>query len=373
MAFTALDHSYMARALQLARRGWYTTHPNPRVGCVLVKADGIVGEGWHQQAGQAHAEVNAINDAADNARDSHAYITLEPCTVTGRTPPCTDALLQAGINKVTVAMEDPNQDVLGQGLQLLSEKGIETRVGLMQAQAEALNRGYCKRQRDSMPWLRIKMAQSLDGRTAMQDGDSKWISCEASRRDVQFLRAQSACVLSGIDTVLMDDPSLNVRLALEDLPGATFVPHPVRVILDSDLRMPVDAKLLSMPGQVSVFTACADKAKIAALKAKNVDIINIAKTENGLDLRVVLEELAARGINEVQVEAGARVCGAFIAAGLVDELVCYLSPFMLGDSARALAHLPSISSMQQRLSLDLVDMRKLGSDLRLTYEFLNRD
>ncbi|HPY41190.1 MAG TPA: bifunctional diaminohydroxyphosphoribosylaminopyrimidine deaminase/5-amino-6-(5-phosphoribosylamino)uracil reductase RibD, partial [Thiolinea sp.] len=287
--FSADDHAYMARALQLARHGLYTTHPNPRVGCVLVRDGQIVGEGWHERAGQAHAEVYALRAAQDRAQGATAYVSLEPCAHYGRTPPCAEALVQAGVAKVIAAMVDPNPLVAGKGLARLTAAGIETASGLLAAEACALNPGFVSAMERKRPWVRIKMAMSLDGRTAMASGESVWITGEAARRDVQFWRAQAGAILTGIDTVLMDQPQLNVRLTAADLGIAGEVRQPVRVVLDSNLRFPPDTSLLKSAGKVLIYTCSSNAAKIAALQNLGVSIRQFSGAR--LDLTEVLTAL----------------------------------------------------------------------------------
>ena len=357
----------MARVLQLAKRGWYSTHPNPRVGCVIVNNGAVVGEGWHLRAGEAHAEVHALKAAADAAHGAQVFISLEPCCFQGRTPACTEALIAAGVAVVVVAQLDPNPRVAGRGLAALQQAGIKTRHGLLADVAEALNPGYNKRMRNGMPWLRLKTAISLDGRTALASGESTWISNAASRQDVQWLRAQSDCVLTGVNTLLADDPSLNVRLPAGQFVHSQSVRQPLRVILDTHLRTPMTAKCLQLPGSVLLFTAT-DTVMDDAWQRADMSIVQIEKTDAGrLDLVQVLQQLANRDINEIHVEAGSILCGAFLSAGLVDEIVCYLSPLLLGDAAHGFAQLPWIQKMSDRIDLELIDTCQIGQDLRLRY------
>lgn len=338
------DHRFMARAVQLAERGLFTTDPNPRVGCVLVKAGEIVGEGWHQRAGEPHAEINALQAAGTLTKGVTAYITLEPCCHHGRTPPCSEALIAAGVSRVVVAMEDPNPQVAGQGLAQLQKAGIEIESGVLQAQAEALNPGFIQRMRDGRPYVRGKMAMSLDGRTAMASGESQWITCSEARQDVHRLRARSAAILTGIGTVLADDPSLTVRLDETEVKQAIL--QPLRVVLDSQLQMPVTAKVLSLPGRTLVLTTNSDEQKTAALCAAGAEVEVLASSDGRVDLSAVMECLARREINEVMVEAGATLCGAMLQAELLDELVIYMAPLMLGDEARGLLSLPGLQKCQ---------------------------
>ncbi len=349
----------MARALQLAARGLYGTDPNPRVGCVIVRDGQVVGEGWHQRAGEPHAEVFALRAAGEQARGATAYVTLEPCAHHGRTPPCAEALIAAGVARVVAAMEDPFPQVAGKGLQMLRDAGIATEVGLMAAEAEQLNIGFVSRLRRGRPWVRLKMAMSLDGRTAMANGDSKWISCDAARADVQRLRARSSAIVTGIGTVLADDPQLNVRLD-----GCTR--QPLRVVLDSGLKMSPRARMLSLAGETWVATATSDEARRQALRQQGARVFDLPRSASGLDLNALLAELSRASVNEVLVEAGPTLAGAFVAAGLVDELVIYQAPHLMGDGGRGLLHLPGLACMQDRIALQMTDVRQVGDTLRLT-------
>jgi diaminohydroxyphosphoribosylaminopyrimidine deaminase/5-amino-6-(5-phosphoribosylamino)uracil reductase len=353
----AADSQWMAKALRLAERGLYTTSPNPRVGCVLVKEDKVVGEGWHERAGEPHAEVHALRAAGGAAKGATAYVTLEPCSHFGRTPPCADALIAAGVKRVVAATQDPNPLVSGQGLQKLRAAGIAVESGLMEAAARELNIGFVARMTRGMPWVRSKIAASLDGRTALANGTSKWITGDAARRDVQHWRARSCAVLTGIGTVLADDPQLNVR---EIEAGR----QPLRVVLDRELRIPADAKILQS-GKTLVYTASADRAKLDAIQAKGTEVRTLAGADGKVDLAAVMRDLAQRGINEVLIEAGRTLNGALLRAGLVDELVLYLAPQMLGDAARGLADLGELTQLQQRIALQWQDVRQVGDDLRI--------
>lgn len=361
------DHRFMARALQLAERGLFTTDPNPRVGCVLVKAGEIVGEGWHQRAGEPHAEINALRAAGglekNGAKGATAYITLEPCCHHGRTPPCSDALIAAGVSRVVVAMQDPNPQVAGQGLTQLQKAGIETRSGVMQAQAEALNPGFIQRMRQGRPYVRGKMAMSLDGRTAMASGESQWITGAEARQDVHRLRARSSVILTGIGTVLVDDPSLTARLDETEL--ELKLEQPLRVVLDSQLQMPVTARMLSQPGRTLVLTVNTDAQKAADLRTAGAEVEVLAAANGRVDLMAVMDCLARRDINEVMVEAGATLCGALLQAGLFDELVIYVAPLIMGDAARGLLSLPGLQNMADRVELKIGDMRAVGRDWRI--------
>ncbi|MDO9163122.1 MAG: bifunctional diaminohydroxyphosphoribosylaminopyrimidine deaminase/5-amino-6-(5-phosphoribosylamino)uracil reductase RibD [Methylococcaceae bacterium] len=353
------DLIYMARALQLARQGLYTTDPNPRVGCVLVKDGEIIGEGWHQRAGLSHAEVEALNNAPD-AQGATAYVTLEPCSHFGRTPPCCDALINAGISRVVVAMQDPNPLVAGQGLQRLRAAGIDVVCGVLEQDAQLLNQGFIKRMTQQRPWVRSKLAMSLDGRTAMASGESKWITSAQARADVQRLRAESSAILTGINTVLADDPALTARVD-ED------VVQPLRVVLDSRLAMPVDAQLVNVPGRTLILTSSTDDDKKQALQQAGFEIYVIPEHQGRLDLRQVMTFLAEQQINEVLVEAGPTLNGALLAENLVDEWVIYMAPCVLGDQGRGLFTLPNMNTMADKKNLNLADVRQVGPDLKLTF------
>jgi len=356
MSFTATDHVLMARALRLAERGAFTTRPNPMVGCVIARKDKVVGEGYHVRAGEPHAEVFALRQAGDKARGATAYVTLEPCAHTGRTPPCADALVAAGITRVVAASSDPYASVDGEGFRKLMASGVEVEKGLLNAQARELNRGFFSRIERGRPWLRVKLAASLDGRTALADGESKWISSEAARADVQLWRARSGALLTGSGTALADDPLLTVRLPkpIEALP-------PLRVVLDTSGRLPHSLKLFD------------GAAPTVAVHAMDVvpgyedDTRAFALPREGarLDLRALLAQLAQREINEVQVEAGATLSGALLRAGLVDEVLLYLAPVLLGDAGRPMFADLGIDSMAERYGMQVVDSRQVGPDLRL--------
>jgi len=363
------DARMMARAVVLARRGLYTTDPNPRVGCVLVQGGEIVGEGFHRRAGEPHAERNAIEAAGERARGATAYVTLEPCCHHGRTPPCTDALLAAGIARVVVGMEDPNPLVGGKGLARLRAAGVEVRTGVLEGDARALNPGFERRMRGGLPYVRCKLAASLDGRTAMASGESQWITSPEARRDVHRLRARSSAVVTGIGTVLADDPSMNVRLEPEEFPSlwpGELPRQPLRVVVDSRLRMPLDARMLQLPGATLIAT-CEDGPKaIARANAAGAEVCVLPADPAGrVDLRLLLRRLAEREINEVLIEAGPTLAGAAMALGLVNELVLYLAPHLMGDAARGLFHLPGLERMEQRIGLVIDDVRRVGVDLRL--------
>ena len=355
--FTPQDSQWMARALQLAERGLNTATPNPRVGCVLVRDGNVVGEGWHERAGEPHAETHALQAAGEGAHGATAYVTLEPCSHHGRTPPCADALIQAGVARVVVAAQDPNPQVAGQGITKLRAAGIEVECGLMEAAAHELNIGFFARMTRGTPWVRSKIAMSLDGRTALANGASKWITGEAARQDVQHWRARSCAVLTGIGTVLADDPQLNVR-------GIETPRQPLRAVVDNDLRLPPKARLLQQKG-VLVYTATQDAEKIDALEQTGTVVMVLPDTNGQVNITVVLRDLAAQGCNEVLVEAGSKLNGALLKAGLVDELVLYFAPQLLGDMARGMARLGELTSLEQRIELEWKDVRHVGKDLRI--------
>ena len=356
MTFSAVDHRMMARALRLAERAVFTTRPNPMVGCVLVHGDAVVGEGWHQRKGGPHAEVFALQAAGDRAKGATAYVTLEPCAHHGSTGPCADALIAAGVTRVVAAMRDPFPQVDGAGFDKLRAAGIAVESGLMEAQSRELNRGFLSRIERGRPWLRVKLASSLDGRSAMASGDSKWISGEASRNDVQRWRARSGALLTGAGTVLADDPQLTVRLD----ESSEFVP-PLRVVLDPGLATVARGRVRE--GDAPTLYLHAPEAKPP--RGLQADHVAVPVRNGRFDLDAVVRLLATRGINEVQVEAGATLAGAFLAAGLVDELLLYIAPVLLGERARPLFDGLHIDAMAERLRLRTVDSRSVGGDLRL--------
>jgi diaminohydroxyphosphoribosylaminopyrimidine deaminase/5-amino-6-(5-phosphoribosylamino)uracil reductase len=368
--FSAADHEFMARALRLAERGLYTTDPNPRVGCVLVRDGQVVGEGWHRRAGEPHAERIALAAAGEAARGATAYVSLEPCSHHGRTPPCSEGLIAAGVARVVAAMRDPNPQVAGEGMGGLQEAGVATQTGLLEAAAEDLNPGFLKRMREGRPYVRCKLGMSLDGRTAMAGGESQWITGEAARRDVQRLRARSSAILTGIGTVLADDPSMNVRLSAAELSGVEsddYLRQPMRVILDARLRTPPRARLLSLPGQVLV--VCGEGASAeteAELRSVGADVLRLPQLGGRIDLHALLRALAQKGVNELLIESGATLAGNALQAGLVDELVVYVAPNLMGDAARGLVRMPGLEHLSERVKLEYRDVRRTGSDLRLT-------
>ncbi|MDR7135157.1 diaminohydroxyphosphoribosylaminopyrimidine deaminase/5-amino-6-(5-phosphoribosylamino)uracil reductase [Lysobacter niastensis] len=356
MPFTATDHAMMARALRLAERGLYTTRPNPMVGCVMAQGEQIVGEGWHQRAGEPHAEVFALQAAGDRARGATAYVSLEPCAHTGRTAPCADALIAAGVARVVAAMRDPFPQVDGAGFDKLRAAGIAVESGLMEAQARALNRGFISRVERGRPWLRVKLATSLDGRSALANGESKWISGEASRLDVQHWRARAGAIVTGAGTVLADDPSLTVRLE-DDTP---FVP-PLRVVLDPGLATVARGRVRE--GDAPTLYIHAPDAKPP--RGINAQLASVPVREGRFDLQAVLRLLAERDVNEIQLEAGATLAGAFVSAGLVDEVLLYVAPVLLGERARPMFDGLAIDTMAQKLKMTIVESRYIGQDVRL--------
>lgn len=362
--FTATDQQHMSHALRLARQGRNATRPNPAVGCVLAHGEAVVGEGWHKQAGGPHAEIHALQMAGKQAEGATAYVTLEPCSHTGKTGPCSQALIDAGVARVVAAIQDPNPEVAGKGLAQLEAAGINTACGLLEAEANEINAGFLQRMRVGKPRVFTKLASSLDGRTAMASGESVWISGEAARADVQRLRASACAIVTGIGTVLADNPQLNVRdqSLLDQLPS-----QPMRVVLDSKLQFPPNAKMLEGDSPVVVVTTeAADGNKMAALEAAGVDVVVLAQEQQQVSIKALLAWLAEQQINNVMLEAGAVLNGAFLAAQAIDEIVLYQAMHLMGDNARGLFHLPAISEMQQRVALKLKDCRQVGDDLRLT-------
>lgn len=364
MTHSPSDSAYMAHALRLAERGRYTAMPNPQVGCVLVRENQIVAEGWHHRAGEPHAEANALARAGDRARGATAYVTLEPCSHTGRTGPCSDALIAAGVRRVVYGMEDPNIQVAGRGLAKLRAAGVEVSGPLLEEEARALNPGFIKRMEHGQPFVRCKLAMSLDGRTAMASGESKWVTGRRAREDVQRLRARSCAIISGIDTVLLDRAALTVRADELQLADAESIAsrQPLRVILDSRLRLPQDAPLLDHPGPILLVHAGAEEA---GTWPAHVETLALPGPNQRIDLQALLTELARRECNEVLVEAGAVLAGAFVARGLLDELIVYMAPKLLGSSARPLFDLP-LEKMSGHLPLHIQDIRALGQDWRIT-------
>ena len=346
----------MARALELAGRGLTTTHPNPRVGCVIARDGKIIGEGWHERAGEAHAEAMALLAAGAAAAGASAYVTLEPCSHFGRTPPCADALIQAQLARVVFAIEDPNPRVGGRGALRLREAGIKVESGLLAREAEELNAGFLSRMRHGRPWVRIKLAMSLDGRTALGNGVSRWITGEAARADVQKWRARSSAILTGIGTILADDPRLDVRAAAERH-------QPLRVILDSRLRTPATARILEPPGAVLLFSAHDEPARRRTLEERGAKIEELAGVR--VNLQHALKRLAELEINEIFVEAGPTLAGAMLQGGFADELLLYIAPILLGPQARALVQLPELTDLAHSRRFTIIDTHNIEPDLRL--------
>lgn len=358
--FSATDSARMARALRLAERGVLTAHPNPAVGCVIVRDGEFVGEGWHEAAGKPHAEVNALAAAGEAARGASVYVTLEPCAHHGRTPPCTDALIAAGVREVVVGLRDPNPRVDGAGIAALEAAGIEVRAGLMEASVRALIPGFVCRVTAGRPFVRLKVATSLDGRTAMANGQSQWITGAAARADVQRLRARSGAVMTGIGTVLADDPSLTVRDAGLDTGGR----QPLRVVLDKGLRMPLSAEMLALPGTTLVY--CIDDGRRSSLEEAGAEVVRVPDRDGRVDVAAVLADLAQREINEVLVEAGPILSGGLIESGCVDELVIYQAPHIMGSETLGMFRTPAWTDLAQRRGLEVLDVRRVGADMRIT-------
>lgn len=350
---------FMARAMQLAGYGRFTARPNPVVGCVIVLDGEIVGEGWHEKAGGPHAEVVALKQAGAKAKGATVYVTLEPCSHHGRTPPCADALIKSGVARVVVAMQDPNPQVAGAGIERLRAAGIDVETGLMEAAARDLNPGFIRRMERGRPYVRLKLAASLDGRTAMASGESKWITGEAARADVQKLRARSSAIITGAGTVLADNPSLTVRTE-------TVVEQPLRVIVDSHLSTPADAKIFSEPGATLVVTASDDSEAADLLVKAGAEVLRLPSANHGVDLVAVMDHLVSLQCNDVMIEAGSTLSGSALACGIVDELIVYLAPHLMGADAKGMFKLPEITSMNERIELEIFDIRAVGSDWRIS-------
>ena len=357
MSFSAVDHGMMARALQLAERGLWTTAPNPRVGCVLVRDGEIVGEGWHEKAGEPHAEVVALRAAGERARGATAYVTLEPCSHHGRTPPCAEALIAAGVVRVVAAMSDPNPLVSGRGLAMLGAAGIETACGLLENEARELNIGFVSRMTRGRPWLRLKVAASLDGKTALNNGVSRWITGPDARHDGHRWRARACVILTGIGTVRDDDPQLNVR-------AVETSRQPLRVVVDSKLETPLTARILQ-GGPVLVAAAVDDEKRANLLRAAGAEVLVLPNAAGKVELKDLLEELGRRGINEVHAEAGFKLNGSLLREGLVDELLLYLAPCLIGHAASGLFNLPELTTLDDKRRLKILDLRQVGADIRV--------
>lgn len=354
--FSLIDHVHMSRALKLAEKGLFSTSPNPRVGCVIAHADQVIGSGWHHSAGQAHAEINALNSAGKKAFGATVYLTLEPCGHHGLTPPCVKELIEANVAKVVVAMEDPNPLVMGHGIALLKEAKIEVQVGLMETEARTLNVGFVSRMTRNRPWVRMKIAASLDGKTALNNGTSQWITGEAARRDAHRFRARSCAILTGVGTVLADDPQLTVR-------HVKTIRQPLRAVVDSHLETPLNAKLLRDGGLI--FTASTDEKKTKDLCETGAQLFVLPNEKGGVALFKMMQALADFQVNEVLVEAGCRLNGALIKANLVDELVIYFSPHLIGDVARGMLSLPELTHLSEKRALKIQDLRMIGQDIRI--------
>ncbi|MGA0023116.1 MAG: bifunctional diaminohydroxyphosphoribosylaminopyrimidine deaminase/5-amino-6-(5-phosphoribosylamino)uracil reductase RibD [Burkholderiales bacterium] len=354
--FTSDDQRHMAYALELAARGLYTTTPNPHVGCVIVKDGAVVGEGWHEKAGAAHAETVALERARKKAAGATVYVTLEPCAHHGRTPPCVDALLKAKPARVVAALQDPNPQTAGRGFDQLRAAGIQVDVGLMETKARELNIGFITRMTRGTPWVRMKVAASLDGRTALADGQSQWITGNDARRDGHAWRARACAVLTGVGTVKDDDPQLNVR-------EVQTTRQPLRVVVDSRLQTPLTAKVLG-PGTI-IAAAGVDAPRSVALRAHGAEVVVLPNHEGKVELPALLQELARRGCNEVHVEAGHKLNGSLLAEGLVDELLIYLAPNILGDTAQGMFHLPPLKNLDERRNVRITDVSRVGEDIRV--------
>ncbi len=354
--FTPDDYRHMAYALELAARGLYTTTPNPRVGCVIVKNNKVVGEGWHEKAGAAHAEPTALQHARSKAAGSTVYVTLEPCAHHGRTPPCVDALLKAKPARVVAAMQDPNPKTAGRGFDQLRAAGIQVDVGLMEMEARELNIGFISRMTRGTPWVRMKVAASLDGRTALANGQSQWITGVEARRDGHAWRARAWSVLTGVGTVKDDNPQLTVR-------DVMTTRQPLRVVVDSRMQTPLTANVIG-PGTL-IAAAGADVPRSVALRAKGAEVVVLPNHDGKVELPALLQELARRGCNEIHVEAGYKLNGSLLAEGLVDELLIYMAPCVLGDTAKGMFHLPPLASLGERLNMKITDIRQLGDDMRV--------
>ena len=360
--FSSDDHAYMSQALQLAEKGLYSTSPNPRVGCVIVRDGKIAGSGWHVQTGQPHAEINALNIAGGAAQGATVYLTLEPCSHYGRTHPCAEALIRAKVAKVIIAMQDPNPLVAGRGASLLKQSGINVLVGLMGERAKDLNVGFVSRMINNRPWVRMKIAASLDGKTALNNGVSQWITGEAARHDGHRFRARSCAVLTGIGTVLEDDPQLSVRFIETSR-------QPLRIIIDSQLKIPTTAKVLRGEGEL-IFTTTDNKERISALKEAGARPIILPSEKGKIDLAGLMQILADFEINELLVEAGNRLSSAFIREGLVDELIIYLAPHLIGNRAMGMLQLPELTDLSEKYNLKIKDLRMVGEDIRIMSRFL---
>lgn len=353
----AIDREHLWQALRLAERGLYTTTPNPRVGCVLVKDGEVVGEGWHERAGEAHAEVMALRAAGDRARSATAYVTLEPCSHHGRTPPCAEALIEAGVRRVVASMSDPNPRVCGQGLARLRAAGIEVDCGALEDEARDLNIGFVTRMQLGRPWVRMKIAATLDGKTALENGISQWITGPQARRDGHAWRARACALLTGIGTVKEDDPLLTVR-------DVSTSRQPPRLVVDSRMEISLEAKILAQ-GTVVLVAAQDDVEKRRQLQDRGVEVLLIPDANGKVDLRQLIVECARREFNELHIEAGFKLNGSLMREGLIDELVVYLAPSIVGDRARGMFALPALDSLAGKTELALYDLCRVGNDVRI--------
>jgi diaminohydroxyphosphoribosylaminopyrimidine deaminase / 5-amino-6-(5-phosphoribosylamino)uracil reductase len=353
----AADREFMRRALDLASRGLYTATPNPRVGCVVVRDGAVVGNGWHEKAGLPHAEVLALKEAGDRARSATLYVNLEPCSHHGRTPPCVEAIIPAGIKRVVAAMQDPNPKVSGSGFARLRAAGIEVESGLMEDEARELNIGFVARMTRGRPWVRMKIAASLDGRTALANGKSQWITGESARADGHRWRARACAILTGHGTVRDDDPQLNVR-------GVDTPRQPLKIVVDSRFETPLSARLLR-DGKTLVAGAVNEAGRITALKEAGADAVIIPNDRGKVELFKLMEELGRRELNEIHVEGGAKLNGSLLQAGVVDELLVYLAPSVIGDSGRGMFHLPELTELSQAKMLEIFEVERIGEDLRI--------
>ena len=357
------DERFMARALALAAKGVNTTHPNPRVGCVVVNDGAVAGEGWHRFAGEEHAEIIALRQAGKRAKGATLYLTLEPCSHHGKTPPCVNAVIKAGISRAVIAMEDPNPLVNGAGIFALRGAGIKVTLGVGEQSAQKLNRGIAKRIRHGRPWVTLKMAVSLDGKTAMTNGESQWITAEAARRDAHKLRAASSAILTGVGTVLRDDPKMTARLEGVER-------QPLRVVLDSHLSTPQQAKILQPPGRALIITAAGNDRDAELLSGDAVEVLPCGERAGQIDLQQVMAELADREINELMLEAGPRLSGSMLKQQLVDQVIIYMAPNLLGNDARGMFNIPGLESMADKHPLAFRDVRMIGGDLRLSLDIV---
>lgn len=363
----SLNHQFwMSKALRQAQKGFYSTHPNPRVGCLIVRDGKLLSQGYHEYPGGPHAEINALNNLAKDAHGATVYVTLEPCSHTGKTPPCADALIEAKPDTVVIAMLDPNPLVSGRGIEKLKQSGINVITGVLETEARLLNAGFIKRMSHSLPFVRIKMGMSLDGRTALSNGLSQWITGAEARQDVQFLRAASSAILSTANTVMQDDASLNVRLSSEQLSQQVAVRQPVRVVIDNDLNLTGKEKLFQLDGEIFIFTTCTDKKALSRFNNRQVKVVVLeSDSSNQVNLEQLMSSLAELEINEIHTECGSVLAGALIQQKLVDEIVLYVAPDLLGNQAQGLFELGDINIMSDKIQLSITDVRMIGRDIKL--------